>query len=299
MATVRRFLTADVFTERALAGNQLAVILDAEGLSGDQMQSIAVEFNYSETVFKLPPQKPHHAARLRIFTPQMEVPFAGHPNVGAAFLLARNDPSLRAATFSFEQAAGAVAVEILRREDVVVGAIVAAPEPLRLGSEFGAESVGGSLSLDAAQIRTDRHRPVVASVGLPAVLAEVVDRRALRQCAPSRQQFNRLLEGEECDAIFAYCRTEDGTLFGRIDARMFFQGVFEDPATGSACGALASLLAQLDPVPSFSVPLIIQQGEDMGRLSIIETRIRKHAGRLSRVRVGGRCVQVMAGKLVI
>src|SRR6185437_7725431 len=157
----RRYVTADVFTDDMFGGNPIAVVLDAEGLSTAQMQALAMEFNYSETTFVLPPHDAAHTARVRIFTPQTEVPFAGHPNVGTAFLLARNDPRLqKAATLSFEEAAGLVAAEIIRREGVVIGAIVAAPEIFRLDRELSAGPVALSLSLDPLLIRTDRHAPV-------------------------------------------------------------------------------------------------------------------------------------------
>src|SRR5450631_2813001 len=129
----RRYVTADVFTDRMFGGNPLAVVLDAAGLSAAQMQSIALEFNYSETTFVLPPDDPAHTAKVRIFTPRTEVPFAGHPNVGTAFVLARAGRFAAAAaegTFFFEETAGLVPLKLLREGGVIVGAELRAPEAL-------------------------------------------------------------------------------------------------------------------------------------------------------------------------
>src|SRR3984885_15879207 len=129
----RRYITVDVFTDRAFGGNPLAVVLDAEGLSTAQMQAIANEFNYSETTFVLPPRVSEHTAHVRIFTPRIEVPFAGHPNVGTAVVVAREwEANGRAPVdrFVFEEAAGLVSMRLLRDGGVVVGAELTAPEPL-------------------------------------------------------------------------------------------------------------------------------------------------------------------------
>src|ERR1700716_2044114 len=134
----RRYITVDVFTDRAFGGNPLAVVLDAGGLSTAQMQAIATEFNYSETTFVLPPQDSAHDAHVRIFTVRSEIPFAGHPNVGTAFVLA-TQATKPAARFLFEEGAGLVPVEILKEEDRAVGAELTAPQPLHKLTQFSAE----------------------------------------------------------------------------------------------------------------------------------------------------------------
>src|SRR3982074_3635524 len=134
----RRYVTVDVFTDRAFGGNPLAVVLDAGGLSTAQMQAIALEFNYSETTFVLPPQDPANDAQVRIFTVRYEIPFAGHPNVGTAFVLA----TLAArppARLLFEEKAGLVPVEILTEQGRVVATELTAPQPLKRLSQFDAE----------------------------------------------------------------------------------------------------------------------------------------------------------------
>ncbi len=184
----RRYITVDVFTDRAFGGNPLAVVLDAGGLSTTQMQAIATEFNYSETTFVLPPQNPGHDAEVRIFTPVRELPFAGHPNVGTAFVLARrsNEPWPR---LLFEEKAGIVPVEIWREQGEVVGAELTAPQPLARLAKLSAEEVAACLSLTADDIKTDRHVPEAVGVGTPFVVAELHSRRRAAAGQPRCRRF--------------------------------------------------------------------------------------------------------------
>src|ERR1700694_2298908 len=148
----RRYITVDVFTDRAFGGNPLAVVLDAGGLSTAQMQAIANEFNYSETTFMLPPRDNAHDAQVRIFTLRSEIPFAGHPNVGTAFVLA-TQAAKPPARFLFEEGAGLVPVEILKQEGRVVGAELTAPQRLSRLRQFSAEQAAACISLSAADIK--------------------------------------------------------------------------------------------------------------------------------------------------
>ncbi len=179
----RRYITVDVFTDRAFGGNPLAVVLDAGGLSTAQMQSIASEFNYSETTFVLPPQDPKYDARVRIFTVNNEIPFAGHPNVGTAFVLA-TQATKPPARLVFEEGAGLVPVEILMEDGRVVGAELTAPQALKKLTPFSAEQAAACISLTAAEIRTDRHPPQIVSVGLPFLVVELTSRDSLRRAWP-------------------------------------------------------------------------------------------------------------------
>src|SRR5712671_877211 len=168
----RRYITVDVFTDRAFGGNPLAVVLDAGGLSTAQMQAIASEFNYSETTFVLPPQDAAHDAQMRIFTVNREIPFAGHPNVGTAFVLS-TQAATPPARLLFEEGAGLVPVEILKDAGRVVGAELTAPQPLRRLTTFSAAQAAACISLTAADVKTDRHPPQICSVGLPFLMVEV------------------------------------------------------------------------------------------------------------------------------
>jgi predicted PhzF superfamily epimerase YddE/YHI9 len=177
----RRYVTVDVFSDRAFGGNPLAVVLDAQGLHTAAMQAIAAEFNYSETTFVLPPRDPASTAHVRIFTPRTEVPFAGHPNVGTAVVLAREleaSGSPAPERMSFEERAGPVALRLLRGEGRVIGAELAAPAALSLGAAVTADEAAACLSIEPHEIVVSTHGPRVLSVGLPFLITEVGSRAA-------------------------------------------------------------------------------------------------------------------------
>jgi trans-2,3-dihydro-3-hydroxyanthranilate isomerase len=294
----RRYITTDVFTDRAFGGNPLAVILDAGGLSTAQMQAIASEFNYVETTFVLPPRDPAHDAQVRIFTVRAEIPFAGHPNVGTAFVLA-TQASHPPARLVFEEKAGLVPVEILTEAGKVVGAELTAPQPLSQLTPFSAGQTAACVSLQAADIRTDRHAPRIISVGLPFLVAELASRDALRRATPDAAAFAGALPCEGCDAIYLYTRdVPRNEKPCDLQARMFHpgaSGLSEDPATGSATAATAALLANLSSEHDGELKLRVGQGVDLGRPSLLLTRVRKANGAVVSAHVGGGCVQMMEG----
>lgn len=293
----RRFVTLDVFTGSLFGGNPLAVVLDAEGLTADQMQAVAREFNYSETTFLLPPENPDNTAVLRIFTPAREVPFAGHPNVGSAIAAARLGTLFGKPvgdSIRFEEKAGLVAVTLTRPETSPMQAELTAPEPFSLGGEVAPEIAAQCAGLAPEQILTGRHPPCVASVGLPFTLAEVSGLDALKAARPGPLDAFHALPPEAHD-LMVYTRTGEG----RAAARMFgpLDGVPEDPATGSACAALMGLTAHLDPRTDGTVTLDIVQGVEMGRPSRINASADKAGGTVAQVRVGGAAVPVLDGTL--
>jgi trans-2,3-dihydro-3-hydroxyanthranilate isomerase len=293
----RRYITADVFTDRAFGGNPLAVVLDAGGLSTAQMQAIASEFNYSETTFVLPPRDPGHDARVRIFTVNNEIPFAGHPNVGTAFVLA-GGAEKPPARLVFEEGAGLVPVEILNEQGSVVGAELTAPQPLRRLTAFSAAQAAACVGLSAADITTDLHPPHIVSVGLPFLVAELASREALRRARPDAVAFASTFPCEGSDAIYLYTRDVPAAEACDLQARMFHpgaSGLSEDPATGSATVAAAALLAALADERDGQLKLRVGQGIDMGRPSLLLTRVRKESGAVVSAHVGGRCVQMMEG----
>jgi trans-2,3-dihydro-3-hydroxyanthranilate isomerase len=294
----RRYVTVDVFTDRPFGGNQLAVVLDAEGLSTEEMQAIATEFNYSETTFVLPPSNASNDAHVRIFTPTTELPFAGHPNVGTAFVMAKlaEKPPAR---LRFEEIAGLVPVEILIKDGSVVGAELTAPQRLGRMTEISAEQTAACLSLSTSDVRTDRHPPQIVSVGTAFLVAELHSREALRTAKPNAAAFARTFPLDGAFAVYFYTRdvptSEQPT---DIQARMFFpgaSGLIEDPATGSATVAAAALLADLDSRTDCELSLRVGQGLDMGRPSLLLTRVRKEGGKPVSAHVGGNCVAMMEG----
>jgi len=293
----RRYITVDVFTDRAFGGNPLAVVLDSGGLSTAQMQSIASEFNYSETTFVLPPQDPTYNAQVRIFTVNREIPFAGHPNVGTAFVLATQAPNAPA-RLTFEEKAGLVPVEILTEEGGVVGAELTAPQALKKLTPFSAEQAAACVSLTAADIRTDRHPPQIVSVGLPFLVVELTSREALRRAKPDAAAFAKTFPCDGSDAVYFYTRDVPPAEACDLQARMFHpgsSGLSEDPATGSATVAAAALLADLASQRDGELKLRIGQGVDMNRPSLLLTRVRIASGAIVSAHVGGACVQMMEG----
>lgn len=297
------FVTVDVFTESRFGGNPLAVLPDARGLTDAQMQSIAREFNYSETTFVLPPDNPMHHARVRIFTPAHEMPFAGHPNVGTAYVLATRDAS-PPEHYTFEEIAGLVRVHVLHGADrIITGARVAAPVPLSLGAEVPAGVVAACACLREADIVVSSHQPVEASVGAGFVIAEVAGIEALSRARPDVGAFRaaaveRTGASQTRFSLHLYARIGDDAT--RLRARMFgpLGGVLEDPATGSANAALAALLTHLDPGDDINRHFHIEQGVEMGRPSLILAGGRKTRGMVT-ASVAGGCVPVMTGMLTV
>jgi trans-2,3-dihydro-3-hydroxyanthranilate isomerase len=305
----RRYVTADVFTDRMFGGNPLAVVLDAEGLSTAEMQAVALEFNYSETTFVLPPGNPANTAQVRIFTPRTEVPFAGHPNVGTAFVLARESPFAAAAAasaagiFLFEESAGLVPLKLLREGGATVGAELRAPEALSRRSFVPREAAAACLSLDPRDIAVQVHAPQIVSVGLPFLVVELGSRDALRRSKPNVAAHAELLPLDGADAVFAYWRAADQSNASDetvLHARTFspLDGIVEDPATGSACAATIALLTTFASGGSAERAWRIHQGVDMGRPSLLLGRT-AFSGAVIDTYIGGRCVAVLEGTLVL
>jgi trans-2,3-dihydro-3-hydroxyanthranilate isomerase len=300
------YQTVDVFTSTQFGGNPLAVIPDARGISSAQMQRIAAEFNYSETTFVLPPSDPQHTASVRIFTPSLEVPFAGHPNVGTAFVLARQGMVFgqpAGERMIFEEQAGLVSVDMLRTGDTVQGAVITAPQPLTLGPQIPPELVAACVALDTPDIQTAHHLPQRVSVGLAFTVVELATRAALTQVRPDPAHFAAVAQAfpdpQLQFSLFLYVPLDAArTSFA---ARMFapLDSVWEDPATGSASAALAAFQTTLTPHSDGAHSFVILQGEDMGRPSRIDASVRVANGQPAHVTVGGGCVPVMRGVLTL
>ena len=294
-----RYHTCDVFTGTRFGGNQLAVLPEAESLSGAQMQRIAREFNYSETTFVLPPEA-GHTRRVRIFTPMSEVPFAGHPNIGTAFVLAATGALGElegATTVTFEEDAGLVAVAVRPFAEGRIRCELTAPQRLSIGAAASVASVAAAASLAPDDIVTAAHAPLVASVGLPFMIAELRDRDALARARPGIAGIEALhAAGAETADLLVYVRSADEF---DIRARMFspLDGIPEDPATGSANCALAGLLAHLDGAADGAYAWRIAQGVEMGRPSVLEARAEKRDGEVVNVWIGGESVMVADGFL--
>jgi trans-2,3-dihydro-3-hydroxyanthranilate isomerase len=295
------FVTVDVFTGTQFAGNPLAVILNAEGLSTAQMQNIAAEFNLAETTFVLPPKDPAHAAEVRIFTPRYEMPFAGHPNVGTAFALARAGTSYGRTVGSdrvvFEEKAGLVPIALLKDAGQLIGARLASPQLLTLGAEIPIELIASACSLSPSDIETANHRPCIASCGVPFILAELKSRAILAAATARSDIFLAEVSKQPATSIFIYVNADEGDI--DIRARMFapHHGIAEDPATGSANVALIGLLAKLRPEADLRLSKTIAQGVEMGRPSLLQAEAEKKDGTVTATFIGGRCTPVMSGTI--
>jgi trans-2,3-dihydro-3-hydroxyanthranilate isomerase len=299
----RRFITLDVFTGDRLAGNPLAVVLDAEGLAPDRMQAIAREFNLSETVFVLPPDDPRWRATIRIFTPMQELPFAGHPTVGTAVLLAQLDRNGEpgAVAFGLDEEVGTVPCVVEVENESRGYARFRAPRlPEIWGEGVDQARCAWALGLDPGEIGFERHVPSRHTAGVPYDLVPVVSLDALSRARPSGEAFQKVFGEMGHAAAYVYTRHPDAAA-GRFRARMFAPGlgVVEDHATGSAAAAFAGTLMQCEPLGEGTHDIIIEQGFEMGRRSEILLQLTIGKGALSAVEIGGRAIVVSRGELLL
>jgi trans-2,3-dihydro-3-hydroxyanthranilate isomerase len=295
-----RFVTADVFTDQIFGGNPLAVLPDARGLDAVQMQAIAREFNLSETVFVLPPDSAAHTRRLRIFTPASEIPFAGHPTVGAALVLASlGEIEIQDgyAGIIFEEDAGPVPVEIEARGDRPPFAWLSAPKAPEFRAAPDASALAAMLSLAPADVLARDGLPAAVSCGLPVVIVQLRTREALGRARLDRAAWERGLRGQWADLVYLF--TEDAPEGFDFQARMFAPGagIEEDPATGSAAAALGGWLGRFKAKDDGHRQWRIAQGIEMGRPSQLAVETTRREVELQRVRVGGAAVRIMEGTL--
>ena len=294
------YYICDVFTQQKFSGNQLAVIPDAEGLSDHDMQNIAREFNFSESTFVFPSEK-ENTRKVRIFTPRSEVPFAGHPNIGTAFILAETGifgDFAQSIDVVFEEKAGNVPIKINKDHCGYIWCELSAPAPLSLGKVATVDLASEVLSIEAGDINVTTHYPQVASVGLPFLFVELQSLEALSQAQIDLTKLQRLLQEGFPSYIHIYCR--DVKDFD-IRCRMFapLDGVPEDPATGSANAALIALLSHCDQRSDLEDKWKISQGSEIGRPSVLHGRAQKIGGTVTEVNLGGYSVMVCKGTISI
>jgi trans-2,3-dihydro-3-hydroxyanthranilate isomerase len=299
----------DVFTDTRFGGNPLAVVLDADVLDGARMQTIAREFNLSETVFVLKPQNRAHTARVRIFTPSAELQFAGHPTVGAAALLAEvrlpaandNGSAGRDALIVLEEGIGTVRIGVRLREGMAPFAEFDAPKlPEESGVLPAADRLAGALSLIPAEIGFENHRPTRFSAGNTVAFVPVASLEAIGKARVASQHWDTVLKGQGLLGTFLYCRqTAHNT--SAFHARFFGPdfGVPEDPATGSAAVGFAGVIHRFDALPDGLHKRIIEQGFEMKRPSLITLSLAVTRGKLETVRIGGHAVRVAEGKIEV
>jgi len=299
----RRFAILDVFTDRPLAGNPLAVVLDGSGLDDARMQAIAAEFNLSETVFVLPAENSHHSAAIRIFTPARELPFAGHPTIGTAVVLAletaHENPANHEMVLMLEEKVGPVRCGVTVKTEAGGHAIFDLPRmPTAAADPGNRETVALALGLLPAEIGFENHRPTGFDAGVPYGFVPVRNLDAIERARPHPQHFAKTFG--EVTGAFVYTRDRVGPV-AAFHARMFAPGlgIAEDPATGSAVAAFAGVVARFDQPPGGGHHYLVEQGFEMGRPSLIGLEIDMDDGAVVAARISGDAVVVAEGALAV
>ena len=299
------FYTVDVFSNKIFGGNPLAIFTNTDDISTDLMQSIASEVNYSETVFIQKPKNKDNTAKVKIFTPKNELPFAGHPNVGAGFLLSCF-PNLIPGNYSknkmvFEEIAGLVNVIPQYNGATVVGSKIEAPNKFHKLETVPTSTIQNCIETNEGSIITSNDPPVVAGVGLDFVIAEVQNEEILNNARCNISAFSEADKnfsyGDDFFSLMIYYRGNQQNIFARVFAPL--SGIVEDAATGSACGALGALLASQNNDRNNKYNYKIYQGEMIGRPSLINVSILKEKGQIKRTYISGECVLVSKGNFFI
>lgn len=289
------YFILDVFTKHRLSGNPLAIVLKADGLSDARMQAIAGEFNLSETVFVRQPSIERHTAALRIFTPRTELPFAGHPTVGAAVLLGLQQ---RASAIRLEEHVGLITCVIERDDRRTGSARFSLPQlPEKIGDAPSSEKIAGTLGISADDIGCGPYQPAYYSAGLDYYLVPVKNAQVLTRLNLDRRGWADVYSaGSQSAYVFTETPEERGNDFA---ARMFSptMGIDEDPATGSAAAALIGLIAEHIPEGTGQKEYRLRQGTEMGRSSLIEMQAKFEDGKLVHGGIGGSAVILAEGKL--
>ncbi len=302
----RNYYIYDVFTSKKLSGNPLAVVMDSDGLETSDMQKIAGEFNLSETAFILKPQHPGHTARVKIFTPRQELPFAGHPTVGSAVALAQHrnrTEGEQTAILVLEEGVGPVRCAVKIDGDAPGFAefdLPRLPEPVPFSGTQ--EAVAAALGIGHHEIGFENHTITGWSAGVPFICIPLANLDAARRTRLDERlwaEFAPKVKGILADA-YVYCR-ETMHHDHAFHVRMFAPGagISEDPATGSAAAAFSGAIVMHDAPVDGSHPILIEQGIEMGRPSSIRLELDVKGGSLESARIGGSAIKIAEGKLLL
>lgn len=300
-----RFYQADVFSDRPFGGNPVAVVPNAEGLDDPVMQRIAREMNLSETVFVFPPSDAKAVAKLRIFTPTQEIPFAGHPVVGTFYILAAlkqitlQEPLTRVLQ---ECNLGLFPVDIYSSGGELLRVVMSQPAPQFLGpleDQRDAFEIARALGLTKAVLADTKFPIESVSTGLPVLIVPIRTLTAVRSITPNSHELAELCRRLGVNAVLVFTTvTVDPR--SSVHARVFapLLGITEDPATGSAAGALGAYLVQHGVVQvAPTTEVVIEQGYEIERPSRILVQVESDDDAIQEVKVGGRVVMVIEGTL--
>jgi trans-2,3-dihydro-3-hydroxyanthranilate isomerase len=293
----RRFFTLDVFTAQRFAGNPLAVVLDPDGLDTAAMQTIAREFGHPETVFVFPPSETSHRARLRIFTPARELPFAGHPTVGTAVLLARLDGGKGSREIVLEEGVGPVPCTVEPRGDGGSATFKIPREPERIKTIKDAAKVAGAVGLKPGDLGLEGFAIESWSAGNPFTFVPLRGLGAISRARPDLARWDEAF-GADAVGVFLFCR-ETVNPGSSYHARMFAprSGVPEDPATGSAAAAFIGALAASGQFGDGEHQVVVEQGFEMGRPSLMRIAFGLRHGKFRSGSIGGDAVVVTEGEI--
>lgn len=303
----RRYAIYDVFTDRRLSGNPLAVVFDTDGLSDEAMQAITREMNLSETVFIWSAESNGHSAKIRIFTPGKELPFAGHPTVGAAIALAERDHQPGVTELDLmsvlEEQVGPVRCAVkMRRGEATFAEFEIPRRPVRIDIPLDREGIADSITVKTTDMAFENHTLSIWTAGVPFLLVPLRNLATVQNLEFESTLWERVapfVDGALASA-YVYCR---GGVHhqAKFHARMFSPDmrIWEDPATGAAVAALAGAIQQFDALPDGHHPIVVEQGLEIGRTSFIHLHIDSRGGEISKARIGGQAVKVAEGMLHI
>ena len=299
----RRYAVLDVFTDTALAGNPLAVVFDSDGLDTERMQAIAREFNLSETVFVTAPENPAHSAAIRIFTPGRELPFAGHPTVGTAVVLGMERLGGNGgmdAIVVLEETVGAVRCAVSQSNGGHFAEFDLPKLPEQLAIDLDEAGIAAALGLGPHEIGFENHTITAWSAGVPYICVPVRGLDAVAKVSVTSEDWLALdlLGGGLHVAPYIYCRDTVHNDAG-FHARMLapWDGIPEDPATGSAAAAFIGAVVHFDKPRVGLHRFVVEQGLEMGRPSFIHVEVDMEGGAIAGARIGGHAVVVARGTL--
>jgi trans-2,3-dihydro-3-hydroxyanthranilate isomerase len=292
----RTFYILDVFAEQKYAGNQLAVFRHVDGISATEMQQIAKEMHFSETTFILSEEEKNGGYDVRIFTPESEVPFAGHPTLGTAYVIQHEIIQKPVEEVILNLKVGQIPVSMEYKGSQIENMWMNQNEPA-FGEIFNFKSISRSLNVDPKEI-DDKFPVQEVSTGLPFIIVPLKTQDAIKRAKVDKDKFFALVENSQVKAVLVFCpQTENPKNDLKVRVFVDYYGIPEDPATGSANGCLAGYLVKYRYFGKDKIDIKVEQGYEIGRPSLLLLKAEKTEKGIS-VRVGGKAVMVARGEFI-